>query len=59
MQVIATAVGYDGVAVRQPGDVFDMPDGASGPWFKLAADDTKESPKAKTNKSKADPDAFA
>lgn len=26
MQVIATAVGFDGVNIRNPGDVFVMPD---------------------------------
>lgn len=26
MRVRATAVGFDGLLLRQPGDVFDMPD---------------------------------
>lgn len=36
MQVRATAVGYagkDGHALRQPGDVFEIEDGAKGSWF--------------------------
>ena len=35
-QVIAVAVGYDGVTVRQPGDAFDMPDGVVAGWFRPA-----------------------
>ena len=33
MRVIATAVGYDNKALRQPGDEFEMPDGMKGSWF--------------------------
>lgn len=33
MRVTATAVGYDGRMLRQPGDEFSMPDGAKGSWF--------------------------
>lgn len=33
VRVRATKEGYDNVAVRQPGDVFDMPKGAKGSWF--------------------------
>lgn len=33
MRVRAIAEGYDNVAVRQPGDEFDLPDGAKGKWF--------------------------
>lgn len=33
MRVKATAVGYDNVAVRNPGDEFDMPDGVYAPWY--------------------------
>lgn len=51
MKVIATAVGYDNLAVRQVGDEFDMPDGSLAPWFKKAEDDAK-GPKSK--KAKAD-----
>lgn len=49
---IATAVGYDNLAVRQPGDEFDMPDGSTASWFKPAADDTK-GPKGKKPKAGA------
>lgn len=32
---IATAVGFDNVAIRNPGDVFDAPaDFPAGDWFK-------------------------
>jgi len=34
MKVIATAKGYDNKAVREPGEVFDMPEGAKGSWFR-------------------------
>lgn len=34
--VIATAVGHDGIQIRQPGEKFGMPDGAKGSWFKDA-----------------------
>ena len=27
------AVGWDGIAVRYVGDIFDMPDGSTGTWF--------------------------
>lgn len=33
MRVIATAVGFDGKQLRQPGTEFDMPDGSRGSWF--------------------------
>ena len=36
MRVIATAVGYDNIVLRQPGEEFDMPDGAKGSWFRPA-----------------------
>jgi hypothetical protein len=31
MRVIATATGYDGVCLREPGDEFDMPNGSCDP----------------------------
>lgn len=34
MKVKATARGFDGSAVREPGDIFDMPKDAQGSWFK-------------------------
>lgn len=34
VRCLATAVGYDNVCVREPGDEFTMPDGTkSGTWF--------------------------
>lgn len=42
MKVIATAVGYagkDGHQLRQPGDVFEMPEGSKASWFKPVDDD--------------------
>lgn len=42
MKVIATAVGYagkDGHQLRQPGDVFEVPDGSKATWFKSVEDD--------------------
>lgn len=32
--VEATGIGHDGLTVRLPGDVFQMPAGAKGSWFK-------------------------
>jgi len=34
MEVIAVNVGHDGICVRQPGESFQMPDGAVGSWFR-------------------------
>lgn len=48
---IAIAVGYDNLAVRQPGDEFELPDGSSGSWFKPAVEDTKGPAKGKKTKS--------
>jgi hypothetical protein len=48
-KVIAIAKGYDGVVVRNPGDVFEVADGAKGSWFKAADGDTK-GPAAKASK---------
>lgn len=36
MRVIATNRGYDGITTRDPGDEFDMPDGARASWFRPA-----------------------
>lgn len=41
MKVIAIAKGYDNVKVRNPGDVFDVRDGATASWFKKVEDDRK------------------
>lgn len=38
MLVKATQKGFDGVTLRNPGDVFNMPDGQKGGWF-FACDD--------------------
>ena len=57
MKVIATAIGYDNLAVRQVGDEFDMPDGSTAPWFKPVEGDTKgplKSGKGKAGKSDQD-----
>ena len=54
MKVIAILAGYDNLAVRQPGDVFELPRGADGKapkgtWFKAVDEDTK-GPKDKSAK---------
>lgn len=33
MRVRALETGYDNVAVREPGDEFEMPEGSSAHWF--------------------------
>ena len=33
VRVVATARGYDNVAVREQGEVFQMPEGSKGTWF--------------------------
>lgn len=49
MKVIATKKGFDGKALREPGDVFDMPDGTKGSWFEPVkpgkVEAAKEAPK--------------
>jgi len=47
-KVIATDRGYDNLVVREPGDVFDMPDDATGSWFKPVEEDGE--PKAAKGK---------
>ena len=37
MKVIATAKGYYG-QIREPGDVFEVPKGATATWFEEAED---------------------
>ena len=34
MRVEATGIGFDGKKIRNPGEVFDIEDGAKGSWFK-------------------------
>ena len=48
-KVRATAQGHDGFSRRFEGEVFDMPDGATGSWFE---DVEVEKPKAKPTKKK-------
>ena len=36
VDVVATAEGYDGAAIRKEGEAFQMPEGATGSWFKPA-----------------------
>lgn len=46
--VEAVSLGFDGLTLRQPGDVFQMPAGAKGSWFKPhgeAAAEESEVPK--------------
>ena len=41
--VVATAKGYDNLALREAGDEFVMPDDAKGSWFKdVKADEHEE-----------------
>lgn len=42
MKVVATKVGYDGRLIRQPGDVFDMPDGMTATWFEPVKPEVRE-----------------
>jgi predicted NUDIX family NTP pyrophosphohydrolase len=51
MRVIATNVGYDNIKLREPGEEFEMPDGAKGSWFVPVG----EVKKAKPKQAKADP----
>lgn len=52
MKVIATKQGWDGKAIRNPGDEFDMPDGSKASWF--ANVDKPKADKPKADKQKAD-----
>lgn len=54
MKVIATKKGFDGKVLREPGDVFDMPDGAKGSWFELVRAQKEDTSKAKTGGKPAD-----
>lgn len=55
MQVIATAVGFDGLALRQPGETFEMPEGARATWFRQPSDPPPKPAKAKADKQPSDP----
>lgn len=55
MKVIATAEGYDNLAVRKPGDEFEMPDGSTAPWFTpVDAEPAKKGSKAKASDKPAE-----
>lgn len=50
MLVRATAVGYagkNGHALRQPGDVFEVEDGAKATWFEPVEEPKGSKPKGK------------
>ena len=53
MQVIATEVGFDGMRIRNPGEVFEMPDDTeidSKSWFEKVNDKSRaKAAKAATN----------
>jgi hypothetical protein len=50
MKVIATATGYDGIVVREPGEVFEIKDGKKGSWFKPAEELEASVPRGKGKK---------
>lgn len=52
MKVIATAKGYYGF-LRQPGDVFEVPNGTKGSWIEPYKE-TKAAPQKATKDSKAE-----
>jgi hypothetical protein len=43
MKVRAKEVGFDGLNLRQPGEVFEMPQGSDAPWFEVIEDVSKRS----------------
>jgi hypothetical protein len=45
VNVIATGQGWDGIAIREPGEEFQMPEGATGSWFEPLDDDARRKPK--------------
>ena len=58
MRVKANALGFDGTDLRQPGDLFDMPDGTEGSWFdEVDANDNPlpKKPKKKSGSTTEDP----
>lgn len=57
MKVIATAVGYDNVALRQPGEIFDCPKGKDGKEIVTSGWYKPHEGKAKPEKGKAKPEA--
>jgi hypothetical protein len=51
MKVIATKRGYDGIAIREEGEEFDMPDEATGTWFEPVEAKAKRGRPAKEDKA--------
>lgn len=47
MRVIALETGFDNLAIREPGDIFEMPDGSSAPWFEPVEDEKPAKKQAK------------
>lgn len=47
MEVVATKEGFDGIRVRQPGETFEMPDGATSTWFEAHEAEHEVKPKGK------------
>ena len=41
MKVRALEVGFDGLNLRQPGEVFEMRQGSDAPWFEVIEDVSK------------------
>lgn len=56
MQVIATARGYHG-SLREPGDTFEVPDGAKATWFAPVEKAASAKPTRPQAKTKAQDDA--
>lgn len=54
MRVVATDLGFDGRDLRQPGEEFDMPDGAKGKWFEPVKAESVPEPKGAKGKTKSD-----
>ena len=50
MRVRAIETGFDNLAIRNPGDVFDMPEGSKAPWYEPVEDEAKAK-KAKKEES--------
>lgn len=62
MRVIANATGFDNLAIREPGEEFDMPDDAEAHWFDPVdknAFDKRKAAKATAAKAGAEPAAKA
>lgn len=54
MFVTATGVGFDGLAIRQPGETFQMPAGSKGSWFEPHEDEPQEPVKRGPGRPKKD-----